>query len=163
MLAELGQHGAQELQQVRAIAPEGIAMVSMVEVLVRSWRSSSRMIAIWSSGCAMERTPVLWRAGLLPRGGGPVLGGALQASRLRALCSGLITVVVSLAHLLPFSCGLVTRTLDDRRPLGPPRLLFHQRVKSISAGAGDPPVRLFFPRHFIPAPFFNEGTARVGI
>jgi hypothetical protein len=117
MLAELAQHGAQELQQVRAIAPEGIAMVSMVEVLVRSWRSSSRIIAIWSSGCAMERTPVLWRAGLLPRGGGPVLGGALQASRLRALGSGLITVVVSLAHLLPFRCGLVTSTLDDPRLL----------------------------------------------
>jgi hypothetical protein len=45
---------------------------------------------------------------------------------------------------------------------GTPRLFFHQHVKPVGAGAGDRVARLFFPGHFIPAPFFNEGTALVG-
>ena len=51
---------------------------------------------------------------------------------------------------------------DGSGDSGPPRLLFHQHVKPVGAGAGDRIARLFFPGHFIPAPFFNEGTALVG-
>ena len=45
---------------------------------------------------------------------------------------------------------------------GPPRLFFHQHFKPVGACAGDHRARRFFPRHFIPAPFFNEGTSLVG-
>ena len=45
---------------------------------------------------------------------------------------------------------------------GPPRLFFHQHCKPVGAGAGDRRARPFFPGHFIPAPFFNEGAALVG-
>jgi hypothetical protein len=57
---------------------------------------------------------------------------------------------------------LVKRLLQAHRAPGPPCLLFHQHVKPVGAGAGDRIARLFFPGHFIPAPFFNEGTALVG-
>jgi hypothetical protein len=79
-----------------------------------------------------------------------------------ALGSGLITRWISSIHLFPSSCGLLKRTLDDQRPPGKPSLFFHQHVKPVGAGAGDCPARLFFPGHFIPAPFFNVGTALVG-
>ena len=58
--------------------------------------------------------------------------------------------------------GLVKSTRDDPRPPGKPRLLFQQHVKPVGAGTGDQRARLFFPGHFIPAPFFNEGTSLVG-
>src|SRR5918997_323587 len=44
-----------------------------------------------------------------------------------------------------------------------PRLFFQKHVKPVGAGAGDPPARPVFPGHLIPAPFFNEATALVGI
>jgi hypothetical protein len=59
-------------------------------------------------------------------------------------------------------CGLAKSTLDDPRPPGTPRLFFQQHFKPVGAGAGDQRARLFFPGHFIPAPFFNEGTSLVG-
>jgi hypothetical protein len=45
---------------------------------------------------------------------------------------------------------------------GTPRLFLHKNCKPIGACAGYSRARLFFPRHFIPAPFFNEGTSLVG-
>jgi hypothetical protein len=45
---------------------------------------------------------------------------------------------------------------------GLPRLFFYQHFKPVGACAGDSIARPFFPGHFIPAPFFNEGTALVG-
>ena len=46
---------------------------------------------------------------------------------------------------------------------GKPRLFFQKHFKPVGAGAGDHRARRVFPGHFIPAPFFNEGSARVGI
>jgi hypothetical protein len=57
---------------------------------------------------------------------------------------------------------LVKRLLQAHRLPGPPHLFFHQHVKPVGACAGDHRARLFFPGHFIPAPFFNEGTSLVG-
>jgi hypothetical protein len=48
-----------------------------------------------------------------------------------------------------------------RRDPGTPRLFFHKNFKPVGACAGYSIARLFFPGHFIPAPFFNEGTALV--
>ena len=52
-------------------------------------------------------------------------------------------------------CGICTLT-------SPPRLFVHQHFKPVGTCAGDSIARLFFPGHFIPAPFFNEGTSLVG-
>ena len=52
---------------------------------------------------------------------------------------------------------------DGSSDLGTLRLFFHQHFKPVGACAGDSIAPLGFPGHFIPAPFFNEGTALVGI
>jgi hypothetical protein len=52
-------------------------------------------------------------------------------------------------------CGICTLP-------GPPRLFFHQHFKPVGTCAGDSRARFFFSGHFIPAPFFNEGTSLVG-
>jgi hypothetical protein len=57
---------------------------------------------------------------------------------------------------------LVKRLLQAHRLPSPPRLFFQKHVKPVGACAGDHRARLFFAGHFIPAPFFNEGTALVG-
>jgi hypothetical protein len=46
---------------------------------------------------------------------------------------------------------------------GTPRLFFQKHFKPLGACAGYSRARLFFPGHFIPAPFFNEGTSLVPI